>query len=102
MTFTKLSSMMFPSARKIHLEDEAKAALVINVAKEKIMDIFSNVSSKMENLISQLYFTKSTLYIHTTNSSVSHELHLRQEDLLQEINKALPEAWVSSLKIKVR
>lgn len=102
MTFTKLSSMMFASARKIHLEDEAKAALVINIAKEKIADIFSNVSSKLENLISQLYFTRSSLYIHTTNSSVSHELHLRTEDLVLAINSALPEAWVKTIRIKIQ
>ena len=88
--------------KKIHLDDEAKAALIAQHAKTVIRNIFSKVSTHVEHLVSQIYFTRSILYIITTNSSVSNELHLRKEDLLQEINSLMHEQIIKDVRIKIR
>lgn len=102
MGFTKLSELLLKSAKKIHLDDEAKAALIAQHAKTVIRNIFSKVSTHVEHLVSQIYFTRSILYIITTNSSVSNELHLRKEDLLQEINSLMHEQIIKDVRIKIR
>lgn len=102
MGFTKLSDLLLKSAKKVHLDDEAKAALIAQHAKTAIGNIFSKVSAHMNNLVSQVYFTRSILYIITTNSSVSNELHLRKEDLLQEINSLMHEQIIKDVRIKIR
>lgn len=100
-SFSPLSSLLFKSAKKYKIEDSAKASLVIKHGKEVIIDIFSKVTSNPEALITKIFFDKDILTICVANASVSQELHMRQEDVVKNINALLPFPWVKKVKIKI-
>lgn len=101
MTFTPLSSLLLRSAKKYKVEDSAKGSLVIKTAKNLVSTIFSKVTSSPENLITKIFFDHEVLTICVANASVSQELHMRQDDLMEDINKTLPFPWVKKIKIKI-
>ncbi|MFN7160711.1 MAG: DciA family protein [Candidatus Gracilibacteria bacterium] len=101
MAFTPLSSLILRSAKKYKVEDSAKASLVIKTAKTLVGEIFSKVTSSPENLITRIFFDRDMLTICVANASVCQELHMRQDDLMADINKTLPFPWVKKIKIKI-
>lgn len=101
MAFTPLSSLILKSAKKYKIEDSAKASLIIKVARDVVCRIFSKVNSQPEKLITKISFERDLLILGVANASVSHELHLRQNDVIEDMNRMLPEPWVKNIKIKI-
>lgn len=83
-----LEKLILASAKKYHLSEEAKAALVTTSAKKWITETFPQ-STRPETIYTVTY-SRETLYIRTQNSALAASLALRRQDLLIYVRQENP------------
>lgn len=84
-----LEKLIMASAKRFHLSEEARAALVTTAAKKCILGLFPVKAPKEDEL--HITYTRETLYIRTRNSGLAASLQLQRLAILHHTRKENPQ-----------
>jgi len=83
-----LEKLIMASAKRFHLSEEARAALVTTAAKKYILGLFPTNTPKEEEL--HITYARETLYVRTRNSGLAASLQLQRMGILSHTRKENP------------
>lgn len=95
--FTDLRRHLNKKIKQLGIQDQVEAALVCEAWGKAVVSVFGKEGSKNTKA---LFFKNNILTIQVKNSSWASELKMRQNKLLEEINKKLDKEIVKGIKFR--
>lgn len=97
--FTDLKRHLNKKLKQLGIENKVEAALVCETWEKVVISVFGKEGI---NNTKALFFKDNVLTIRVENSSWASELKMRQNKLLEEINKNLGEDLVEGVRFRIR